>query len=190
MASSRVCVSLVVSIIALCIFAPTVSAHGANTFLVIARGTYLQPDTMEILQNDTVEIHNSAESNRTVRIDFDGDGLYNGSNDVNCNLASGEYCALWLEPANWTEGQWTIEIIDENGSRMNASLTVQADLHGVNGNPIGYEFGLDDEEPQDDAASSSTFNNWLPLIALASGISGLLLLSVVKNRQVGSSEEE
>ncbi len=185
MASRRVGVSLAVSIIALCVIAPTVSAHGANTFWVIARGTYLQPDTMEILQNDTVEVHNSADSNRTVRIDFDGDGLYNGSNDVECNLASGEYCAVWLEPANWTAGQWTIEIIDENGSRMNASLKVQTDMHTEgDGNPIGYEFGLDDELPQDDAAGSSTFNNWLPFIALASGISGLLLLNFIRNRRV------
>jgi len=190
MASSRVGVSFVVSIIALSIVVPTVTAHGADTIWVIARDTRLDPEALEIMLNDSIEVHNAADSNRTVRIDFDGDGLYNGSNDVDCSLASGEYCTIWLEPANWTAGQWTIEVIDENGSMMNGSLTVLVDTHEDDDGHDGHESGSEDEDPQVESESSTTLKESLPLIALASGLGGfiLLLLSIPKDTQRDEQE--
>ena len=84
MASGRFGALVFVSILLLSGVAPLASAHGANTIWIIARGTYLQPDEIDAIQNDTVEVHNSAELNRTVRVDFDGDGMYNGTHDVHC----------------------------------------------------------------------------------------------------------
>ena len=187
MASSRVGVSFVVSIIALSIVVPTVTADGANTSWVIARDTRLDPEALEIMLNDSIEVHNAADSNRTVRIDFDGDGLYNGSNDVDCSLASGEYCTIWLEPANWTAGQWTIEVIDENGSMMNGSLTVLVDTHEEDD---GHESGLGDEDPQVEVESSTTLKEWLPLIALASGLGGFILLLMSRPGNMQRDEQE
>ena len=115
MASGRFGALVFASILLLSGVAPLASAHGANTIWIIARGTYLQPDEIDAIQNDTVEVHNSAELNRTVRVDFDGDGLYNGTHDVHCNLNSSEFCSFWLDPSNWTAGQWEVEIIEENG---------------------------------------------------------------------------
>ena len=82
MASGRFGALLFVSVLLVSSAAPLASAHGANTIWIIARGTYLQPDMIDAIQNDSIEVHNSADLNRTVRVDFDGDGLYNGTHDV------------------------------------------------------------------------------------------------------------
>jgi hypothetical protein len=190
MTSGRAGASLIAAIIALCIVVPTVTAHRADTIWVIARDTHLYPETLDVMLNDSIEVHNVADSNRTVRIDFDGDGLYNGSNDVDCSLANGEYCTIWLEPANWTGGQWSIEVIDENGSRMNGSLTVLVDTHEGDDGHDEHESGSEDEDPQVESESSTTLKESLPLIALASGLGGfiLLILSIPKDMQRDEQE--
>jgi|TARA_B110000263_G_C15259649_1_gene488224 hypothetical protein len=190
MASGRFGAFVFISILLLSSAAPLVSAHGANTIWIIARGTYLQPDSVEVVQNDTVEIHNSAELNRTVRVDFDGDGLYNGTNDVYCNLNSSEYCSFWLDPANWSAGLWDVEIIEENGTTMYARITIQADIH-VTGNPLGYQFGMDDDDEMEVGTADSS-QNWLQMIAVISGLTGILLLITLMNNRNGSvwTEEE
>lgn len=188
MASGRFGALVLVSILLLCTATPLASAHGANTIWIIARGTYLQPDAIEVIQNDTVEVHNSADLNRTVQVDFDGDGLYNGTHDVQCNMNGSEFCGFWVDPANWSAGQWDIEIIEENGTTMYATLTIQADIH-VTGNPIGYEFGMDnDEEIETEATSSS--QSWLHIVALTSGLVGLLLLVTLMNERKDPAWEE
>ena len=188
MASGRFGALVFVSILLLSSAAPLASAHGANTIWIIARGTYLQPDAIEVIQNDTVEVHNSAELNRTVRVDFDGDGFYDGTHDVHCNLNSSEYCSFWLDPSNWTAGQWEVEIIEENGTTMYARITIQADIH-VTGNPLGYQFGMDDDEEMESETSESS-ENWLQMIAVMSGMAGILLLVNLMNNRNGSSWRE
>ena len=51
-----------------------VSAHGADKMSVIVRGTRMDPDTVQMVQNDTVEFNSVNQSNRTVRMDFNNDG--------------------------------------------------------------------------------------------------------------------
>ena len=51
-----------------------VSAHGADKFSIIVRGTRMDPDTVQMVQNDTVEFLSVNNSNRTVHMDFNGDG--------------------------------------------------------------------------------------------------------------------
>ena len=191
MASGRFGALLFISVLLVSSAAPLASAHGANTIWIIARGTYLQPDTIDAIQNDSIEVHNSADLNRTVRVDFDGDGLYNGTHDVVCNLNGSEYCSFWLDPQNWTAGQWEVEIIEENGTTMYATVYVKADIH-VMGNPIGYQFGIDDdEEIEVEAESTELSQNSLKLIAATSGLGGLLLLvTLMNNRSAPSWREE
>ena len=189
MASGRFGALVFVSILLLSSAAPLASAHGANTIWIIARGTYLQPDTVEVIQNDTVEVHNSAELNRTVRVDFEGDGLYNGTHDVHCNLNSSEFCSFWIDPSNWTAGQWDVEIIEENGTTMYARINIQADIHVI-GNPLGYQFGMDDDEEIVVEGEDSSLN-WLQFVALTSGLAGVLLLvNLMNNRSSPLGREE
>ena len=42
-----------------------VSAHGADKFSIIVRGTRMDPDTVQMVQNDTVEFLSVNNSNRT-----------------------------------------------------------------------------------------------------------------------------
>ena len=74
---------------------------------------------------------------------------------------------------------------------MYASVTVKADIH-VMGNPIGYQFGIDDdEEIEVEAESTELSQNSLMLIAATSGLGGLLLLvTLMNNRNAPSWREE
>ena len=66
-----------------------VSAHGADKFSIIVRGTRIDPDTVQMVQNDTVEFLSVNNSNRTVHMDSNGDGDLNDTHDFNCNLPRG-----------------------------------------------------------------------------------------------------
>jgi len=172
----------------------TAQAHTASTFTVLVQENGFSQNSPMIIQNDSIIWHNTDDvSNLTHRLvyDHDGDGLYNGTHDVVCNLNGSEYCSFWLDPQNWTAGQWQIEIIEENGTTMYASVTVKADIH-VMGNPIGYQFGIDDdEEIEVEAESTELSQNSLMLIAATSGLGGLLLLvTLMNNRNAPSWREE
>ena len=50
---------------------PTVAAHGANTFSFIMRSEVVQPNSAQVLQNDTLVFYNTADYNRSVLLDAD-----------------------------------------------------------------------------------------------------------------------
>ena len=86
---------------------PTAVAHGANTFSFIMRNQSIQPDTAQVLQNDTLIFVNTADYDRNVLIDADGDGV----EEMNCvagpsnSSSTDDECYLWLDPVNWTQGE-------------------------------------------------------------------------------------
>ena len=133
-------------LIFLIVMAPMgVSAHGADKFSVIVRGTYMQPDTVDMVQNDTVEFISVNNSNRSVRMDFNSDGDYNDTFDYNCVLPSGGMCALEMNVTNYTGDQYIFEILEENGTlAFTLNLTLINDTHNPNSSvpsPAGYSFG-------------------------------------------------
>ena len=67
---------LVVALLLSSLVIPMVSAHGANDFSIIMRGSSIQPGVAEVMQNDSVTFYNVADANRTIRVDLDGDGEY------------------------------------------------------------------------------------------------------------------
>ncbi len=71
-------VGLVATILAVSLFMPLASAHGANDFSIIMRSSSLQPSEAEVLQNDSVTFYNVADVNRTIRVDLDGENLLAG----------------------------------------------------------------------------------------------------------------
>ena len=133
-------------LIFLIVMAPmAVSAHGADKFSVIVRGTYMQPDTVDMVQNDTVEFISVNNSNRSVRMDFNSDGDYNDTFDFNCSLPSGGMCALEMNVTNYTGDLYIFEILEENGTlAFTLNLTLINDTHNPNSSvpsPAGYSFG-------------------------------------------------
>ena len=128
-----------------------VSAHGADKFSVIVRGTRMDPDTVQMVQNDTVEFLSVNNSNRSVRMDFNSDGDYNDTHDFNCNLPSGAMCALEMNVTNYTGDLYIFEILEDDGSlAFTLNLTLINDTHDPNSSvpsPSGYSFGnLDVDE--------------------------------------------
>jgi hypothetical protein len=130
-----------------------VSAHGADKFSVIVRGTYMQPDTVDMVQNDTVEFISVNNSNRSVRMDFNGDGDYNDTHDFNCNLPSGAMCALEMNVTNYTGDLYIFEILEDDGNlSFTLNLTLINDTHDPNSSvaiPTGYSFGNNQDVDKD-----------------------------------------
>ena len=81
---------LVVALLLSSLVMPMASAHGANDFSIIMRGSSIQPGVAEVMQNDSVTFYNVADANRTIRVDLDGDGEY----DQRC-----ETCLLYTSDA-------------------------------------------------------------------------------------------
>ena len=54
---------------------PVASAHGANSFSFIMRNGSLQPESAEIVQNDTLIFYNVVEYERSLELDKDEDGV-------------------------------------------------------------------------------------------------------------------
>ncbi len=66
------------------VVAGSVQGHSADTFTVVIKESGLTPSSSQITYNDSVIWHNTdSRENMTHRIvfDFDGDGLFNGSDD-------------------------------------------------------------------------------------------------------------
>ena len=130
-----------------------VSAHGADKFSIIVRGTRMDPDTVQMVQNDTVEFLSVNNSNRSVHMDFNGDGDLNDTYDFNCNLPSGGMCALEMNVTNYTGDLYIFEIFEEDGSlAFTLNLTLINDTHDPNSSvtsPIGYSFDYNQDVDQD-----------------------------------------
>ncbi len=136
-----------------------VSAHGADKFSIIVRGTRMDPDTVQMVQNDTVEFLSVNNSNRTVRMDFNSDGDFNDTHDFNCNLPKSGMCALEMNVTNYTGDLYIFEIFEENGSlAFTLNLTLINDTHNPNSStssPSGYSFG----NPTDDMDNDGILDN-------------------------------
>lgn len=137
---------LALALIFLIIVTPmAVSAHGADKMSVIVRGTRMDPDTVQMVQNDTVEFTSVNQSNRSVRMDFNNDGDHDDEHDFTCNLPSGAICSLEMNITNYTGALYVFEILEEDGNlAFTLNLTLINDTHDPNTNitlPGGYSFG-------------------------------------------------
>ena len=141
--------TLVLCIVATLVM-PTVAAHGANTFSFIMRNEAVQPNSAQVLQNDTLVFYNTADYNRSVLLDVDGDG----TEEFDCiagpsnSLNTSDECYLWLDPVNWSAGNYEIRIIS-NGTVWNTiSINVQLDNHTEVLPPDGFVFEPEQQESQ------------------------------------------
>ena len=139
---------LALALIFLIIVTPmAVSAHGADKMSVIVRGTRMDPDTVQMVQNDTVEFTSVNQSNRSVRMDFNNDGDHDDEHDFMCNLPSGAICSLEMNVTNYTGALYIFEVLEEDGNiAFTLNLTLINDTHDPNTNitsPGSYSFGDD-----------------------------------------------
>ena len=158
------------------ILIPTASAHGANSFSFIMRNGSLQPESAEIVQNDTLIFYNVVEYERNLELDKDADGIIDyqctasGTNSSNTE----DECRLWLDPDNWTAGEYEVDIFSNGSIWKTLVFTLIEDFHNESGPPSGYSFGdVDGAQQEDEPAVVS--NEFLLIGALA--ILGFVLLS-------------
>ncbi|MEE3318505.1 MAG: hypothetical protein VX182_02080 [Candidatus Thermoplasmatota archaeon] len=148
-------VKALATILVLTLLMPTAAAHGANTFSFIMRNQSIQPDTAQVIQNDTLIFVNTADHSRNVLIDTDGDGI----EEMDCvagpsnSTSTDDECYLWLDPANWTHGDYEVRIHSNGSLWQTISLTVVLDNHTETLPPEGFTFGPDSSEPEDDGSS-------------------------------------
>ena len=135
-------VSVVAALLVVTLFVPIASAHGANDFSVILRSSSMQPSEAEVLQNDAVTFYNVADINRTIRVDIDGDGVY----DQRCETAPSnsssikDECSFIVDAAGWGAGTYHLDVFSNDTLWGTLNLTVIHDYHEELGPPPGYIF--------------------------------------------------
>ena len=187
-----------------------VQAHSADTFTVVIKQSGLMPGSSQITYNDSVVWHNTdGRENITHRIvfDFDGDGLFNGTDDwdsgelvADCNTTANENetgaaneseCnvtfMVWFN-GTWGIGEYNYEDRLSDGTVLNGTIVVVEDVHVENSTApdIGSTFGtFEDRKGSDEGAVEEDANQaqrMLLLIGVGSGIgaAGLLVLLLVR----------
>ena len=190
--------------------AGAVQAHSADTFTVVIKQSGLMPGSSQITYNDSVVWHNTdGRENITHRIvfDFDGDGLFNGTDDwdsgelvADCNTTANENetgatneseCNItfmvWFN-GTWGIGEYNYEDRLSDGTVLNGTIVVVEDVHVENSTApdIGSTFGtFEDRKSSDESAVEEDANQaqrMLLLIGVGSGIgaAGLLVLLLVR----------
>jgi hypothetical protein len=189
------------------------SAHTASSFTVLVKENGFSQSSPEIFHNDSILWYNTDNaSNLTHRLvhDHDGDGFYNGTLDWD----SGElhaYCetdenntnidptcktSFFVEfNVNWTEGNYDYQDIRSDGSVVNGTIRLFADMDSHNASTppgIGSSFGVTDEteQPLDNAGKVDerlTPEDLLLYVAMGTGVAAALLLVLLIVR---SSEED
>ena len=187
-----------------------VQAHSADTFTVVIKQSGLMPGSSQITYNDSVVWHNTdGRENITHRIvfDFDGDGLFNGTDDwdsgelvADCNTTTNENetgttnesdCnvtfMVWFN-GTWGIGEYNYEDRLSDGTVLNGTIVVVEDVHIENSTApdIGSTFGTFEDRKNGDEGPVEGEDNqaqrMLLLIGMGSGIgaAGLLVLLLVR----------
>ena len=187
-----------------------VQAHSADTFTVVIKQSGLMPGSSQITYNDSVVWHNTdGRENITHRIvfDFDGDGLFNGTDDwdsgelvADCNTTTNENetgttnesdCnvtfMVWFN-GTWGIGEYNYEDRLSDGTVLNGTIVVVEDVHIENSTApdIGSTFGTFEDRKNSDEGPVEEEDNqaqrMLLLIGMGSGIgaAGLLVLLLVR----------
>lgn len=191
------------------------SGHTASAFTVLVEDDGFSQSSPEIFHNDSILWHNTDNnSNLTHRLvhDHDGDGLYNGTLDWD----SGElhpYCekdenntkvdancttSFFIEfNVNWTEGDYEYQDLRSDGSTVNGTIRLFADMDSHNASTaptIGSSFGATDEtedEPVEEVEPEDpmTAEDALLYVAMGTGGAAVLLLVLLVIRRSDDSEE-
>ena len=191
----------------------SVQAHSADTFTVVIKESGLTPSSSQIAYNDSVIWHNTdSRENITHRIvfDFDGDGLFNGSDDwdsgellsecnstadnstennsqTDCNITF----LVWFN-GTWGIGEYAYQDMLSDGTVLNGTVIVTEDVHVENSTSpaIGSSFGTfennNDEVVEDDGNDADDVRQMLLLLGAASGLEAAGLLVLLLMRRSGS----
>ena len=200
----------------------SVQAHSADTFTVVIKESGLTPSSSQIAYNDSVIWHNTdSRENITHRIvfDFDGDGLFNGTDDWDsgelvseCNStadnstenSSQSDCSItflvWFN-GTWGVGEYAYQDMLSDGTVMNGTIIVTEDIHIENSTApaIVSSFGTFEDnrggDSVDDSNEADDVRQMLLLVGAGSGVGAAALLVLLLMRRsedvtVKGSDEE
>ena len=174
--------ALIVVLLLFSLAMPMASAHGANDFSIIMRGSSIQPGVAEVMQNDSITFYNVADNNRTIRVDLDGDGEYDNRCETEAKNSSSikDECSIILDWDNWPAGRYYVDIFENGTLWKTLSLIVTHDYHEEEGPPTGYSFNSEDTEDGDSPGTNDG------LIAMS--VMLILVFLVVVNRLMDVDE--
>ena len=189
--------------------AGSVQGHSADTFTVVIKESGLTPGSSQITYNDSVVWHNTdSRENVTHRIvfDYDGDGLFNGSDDWDsgelvseCDTTSNNSaennsdaeCSVtflvWFN-GTWGIGEYVYQDMLSDGTVLNGTVLVVEDVHVENSTSpaIGSSFGAvetnGDEPDVEENTEEDGLQRMLLLVGAGSGLgaAGLLVLLLMR----------
>ena len=196
--------------------ASSAHAHSADTFTVVIKESGLTPSSSQITYNDSVIWHNTdSRENITHRIvfDFDGDGLFNGSDDwdsgelvTECNSTADNStgnntqtdCSItflvWFN-GTWGIGEYAYQDMLSDGTVMNGTIVVIEDVHVENSTApaIGSSFGIfengNDKQDNEEDGDANDVREMLLFVGAVSGVGAVALLLLLLMRRSGLSSE-
>ena len=164
---------LIGAILVFSLASPIASAHGANDFAIILRGSSIQPIQAEIIQNDTLTFYNVVDYSRTIRVDLDRDGDYDQRCDTEPWNSSSirDECTFSVDAISWPAGDYQFHVFSNGTMWGELNVTVGHDFHEESAPPSGYTFNTDNNSGQGEAEESGVLLwNLAIIIFIASGL--------------------
>ena len=145
-------IKFVAAILVTLLLVPSVTAHGADTFSFILRNSSIQPESAQVLQNDTLIFYNVVDYERNISLE----GPY-GEEVCTAGPSSPgieDECRFWLDPEKYGPETYGIQIFSNGSWWKEVVVTIVLDNHTETLPPDGFVFGPDPGEPEEDDMSS------------------------------------
>lgn len=180
------------------LLAGTASAHDPNTKSIILRDGWAQPDSAQLIVNDSILFHHAdgrENVSHNISVDFDGDGIVDASQVIvgECDWDADPDCRVaWtFDTTNRSDlvGRHAFIDIDSNGTVVTIWVDIAIDAHPLEGGPgIGECFGAgcDEEEPpgvEVEGGQTDLQKGMLLLGMMMFGGAGVLAVAMVMERQ-------
>ena len=208
------------AIIVSCMFMPSATAHEPNTFTMIIGQEEVIPSNVTgqvLFTNDSVWFRNVDDRENithTIRLDIDGDGLFNGTEDISsgelyssCELDENGtkinqeceviYKVLFNESTGLISGIFHYEDISSDGSVFTGRIVVNKDEHSTN---VGPDPNYSTEENNEDGVTyTDNKRQGLIVLSMSAGIAAVAVLMIIsrptplhaeKYRELISQSEE
>lgn len=140
---SRVLVLCIVVVLV----SPSAAAHGANTFSFIMRSESVNPESAQVLQNDTLIFYNVVDYERNISLE----GPY-GEEVCTAGPSSPgieDECRFWLDPEKYGPETYGIQIFSNGSWWKEVVVTVVLDNHTEVLPPDGFVFEPEPNESED-----------------------------------------
>ena len=140
---SRVLVLCIVVVLV----SPSAAAHGANTFSFILRSESVNPESAQVLQNDTLIFYNVVDYERNISLE----GPY-GEEVCTAGPSSPgieDECRFWLDPEKYGPGTYWPQIFSNGSWWKEVVVTVVLDNHTEVLPPDGFVFEPEPNESED-----------------------------------------